>query len=149
MSEDEKWMNYAIKEALKAEKNGEIPVGAVLVKDGNLIAKAHNQSIQNFDATAHAEIQLIRLAGKATQNYRLTGSSLYVTLEPCIMCFGAIVHARIEKLIFGAKDPKFGLSESTLNLDCKKKLNHKVEIRSGILEKNCSDILSSFFKSKR
>jgi len=149
MSEDEKWMSYAIEEAIKAEKNGEVPVGAVLVKNGNLLAKAHNQSIQNFDATAHAEIQLIRLAGKMQRNYRLTGCSLYVTLEPCAMCFGAIVHARIDSLIFGAKDLKFGVCGSNLNLNYEKNLNHKVAIRSGILEQKCSEILKSFFKLRR
>ena len=93
MNEDEKWMYLAIKEAIKAEKEGEVPVGAVLVKDGLLIAKAHNQPISKNDVTAHAEIQLIRAAGKKLKNYRLTGTSLYVTLEPCAMCVGAMMHA--------------------------------------------------------
>lgn len=149
MSEDEKWMNYAIEEAIKAEKKGEVPVGGVLVKDGKLIAKAHNQSIRNCDATAHAEIQLIRLAGQIEENYRLAGSSLYVTLEPCAMCFGALVHARIDSLIFGARDPKFGVCGSALNLSYEKNFNHKVAVRSGILEETCSKILKSFFKVRR
>lgn len=149
MNNDEKWMNYAIREALKAEKNDEVPVGAVLVKDGNLIASAHNESILNNDATAHAEIQLIRLAGSILGNYRLAGTSLYVTLEPCAMCFGAIVHARIETLIFGAKDPKSGVCGSSLNLINKKNFNHNINIRSGVLEETCSDILKSFFALKR
>jgi len=149
MNEDEKWMNYAIQEANKAKMNGEIPVGAVLVKNGILIAKAHNQSVQKHDASAHAEIQLIRSAGKKLENYRLTGSSIYVTLEPCAMCFGAIVHARIETLIFGAKDPKTGVCGSSIDLNNAKFLNHKVNVRSGILEDKCSDLLRSFFKLKR
>ncbi len=149
MNEDEKWMNYAIQEAIKAEMNGEVPVGAVLVKDGILIAKAHNQSVQKHDASAHAEIQLIRSAGKKLENYRLTGSSIYVTLEPCAMCFGAIVHARIETLIFGAKDPKTGVCGSSMDLNSIKIFNHKVNVRSGILESKCSDLLKSFFKLKR
>lgn len=149
MNEDEKWMNYAIQEANKAKMNGEIPVGAVLVKNGILIAKAHNQSIKKHDASAHAEIQLIRSAGIKLENYRLTGSSIYVTLEPCAMCFGAIVHARIETLIFGAKDPKTGVCGSSMDLNNAKFLNHKVNVRSGILEDKCSDLLRSFFKLKR
>ena len=100
MNEDEKWMQIAIQEAIKAEKVGEVPVGAVLVKDGLLIAKAHNQPISKNDATAHAEIQLIRLAGKELQNYRLSGSTLFVTLEPCAMCFGAMVHARVKRIVY-------------------------------------------------
>lgn len=149
MCEDERWMNFAIKEAIKAKNKGEVPVGAVLVKDGNLIAKAHNQSIRNFDATAHAEIELIRLAGKTQSNYRLVGSSLYVTLEPCAMCFGAIVHARIETLIFGANDPKSGVCGSSLDFNNGQNFNHRVKIRSGVLEKTCSEILKSFFELKR
>lgn len=149
MNEDEKWMNYAIQEAIKAEMNGEVPVGAVLIKDGILIAKAHNQSVQKHDASAHAEIQLIRSAGKKLENYRLTGSSIYVTLEPCAMCFGAIVHARIETLIFGARDPKTRVCGSSINLNNMKIFNHRVNVRSGILEKKCSDLLKSFFKLKR
>ena len=109
MNEDEKWMKIAIQESIKAEKEGEVPVGAVLVKDGLLIAKAHNQPISTNDATAHAEIQLIRTAGKVQENYRLTGTSLYVTLEPCAMCLGAMMHARIERIVYGTHDPKTGV----------------------------------------
>ena len=116
MYEDEKWMNIALKEALKAEKAGEVPVGAVLVKDGLLVAKAHNQPIATNDASAHAEIQLIRLAGDKLKNYRLNGASLYVTLEPCAMCLGAIMHARIERVIYGAHDLKTGVCGSSENL---------------------------------
>ena len=108
MSEDEKWMSLALKLAVKAEEEGEVPVGAILVKDGLLIAKAHNQPISTNDATAHAELQLIRTAGKKQENYRLTGTSLYVTLEPCAMCLGAMMHARIERIVYGAHDPKTG-----------------------------------------
>ena len=106
MSNDEKWMSLAIKQAIKAEEEGEVPVGAVLVKDGTIIEKAHNQPISTNDATAHAEIQLLRAAGKKKKNYRLTGTTLYVTLEPCAMCFGAMMHARIERIVYGANDPK-------------------------------------------
>ena len=109
MNEDEKWMALALEQANEAEKHGEVPVGAVLVKDGLLIAKAHNQPISSNDPTAHAEIQLLRIAGEKLANYRLTNTSLYVTLEPCAMCFGAMVHARIERIVFGAHDPKTGV----------------------------------------
>ena len=99
MNEDEKWMNLALEQAKKAEKEEEVPVGAILVKNGLIIAKAHNQPVSKNDATAHAEIQLLRAAGKKLENYRLTDTSLYVTLEPCAMCFGAIMHARIDRIV--------------------------------------------------
>jgi tRNA(adenine34) deaminase len=149
MNEDEKWMQIAIQEAMKAEKKGEVPVGAVLVKDGLLIAKAHNQPILKNDATAHAEIQLIRVAGKELQNYRLNGSTLFVTLEPCAMCFGAMVHARVKRIVYGAHDPKTGVcgsSEDLTNLNCFK---HKINITGGVSERKCSQLLQTFFKSRR
>ncbi len=149
MSDDEKWMNLAIKQAVKAEEKGEVPVGAILVKDGLLIAKAHNQPISTNDATAHAEIQLIRAAGKKQENYRLTGTSLYVTLEPCAMCLGAMMHARIERIVYGAHDPKTGVcgsSEDLTNANCFK---HKIKITGGVSERKCSQLLQTFFKSRR
>ena len=149
MTEDEKWMNLAIKQAIKAEKEGEVPIGAVLVKEGVLIAKAHNQPITKNDATAHAEVQLLRNAGKKLQNYRLTGSTLYVTLEPCAMCFGAMIHARVERIVFGAYDPKTGVcgsSEDLTNANCFK---HKINITGGVSERKCSQLLQTFFKSRR
>ena len=149
MNEDEKWMQIAIQEAIKAEKEGEVPVGAVLVKDGLLIAKAHNQSISKNDATAHAEIQLIRVAGKELQNYRLNGSTLFVTLEPCAMCFGAMVHARVKRIVYGAHDPKTGVcgsSEDLTNANCFK---HKINITGSVSERKCSQLLQTFFKSRR
>ena len=149
MNEDEKWMQIAIHEAIKAEKEGEVPVGAVLVKDGLLIAKAHNQPISKNDATAHAEIQLIRVAGKELQNYRLNGSTLFVTLEPCAMCFGAMVHARVKRIVYGAHDPKTGVcgsSEDLTNANCFK---HKINITGSVSEKKCSQLLQTFFKSRR
>ena len=106
MTKDEKWMQIAIEEAKLAIKENEIPVGALLIKDGKLIAQAHNQPIINHDPTAHAEIQALRKAGKRQKNYRLVGSTLYVTLEPCAMCFGAMIHARVERIVFGAFYPK-------------------------------------------
>ena len=149
MNEDEKWMQIAIQQAIKAEKEGEVPVGAVLVKDGLLIAKAHNQPISTNDATAHAEIQLIRAAGKIQENYRLTGASLYVTLEPCAMCLGAMMHARIERIVYGAHDPKTGAcgsSENLLDANC---FNHKIDLVSGVLENECKQLLNKFFISRR
>ena len=149
MNTDEKWMKIALKEAIKAEKEGEVPVGAVLVKDGVLIAKAHNQPILKNDATAHAEIQLIRNGGKNQENYRLTGTSLYVTLEPCVMCVGAIMHARIERIIYGAHDPKTGACGSCENLINSNCFNHKIDLVGGVLENQCGDLLKKFFISRR
>jgi len=149
MRNDEKWMQIAIQEAIKAEEDGEVPVGAVLVQDDQLIAKAHNQSISKKDATAHAEIQLIRVAGKELNNYRLNGSTLFVTLEPCAMCFGAMVHARVSRIVFGAYDPKTGVCGSSVDLTNSNCFNHKIHITKGILESKCSSLLQAFFKSRR
>ena len=149
MNNDERWMQIAIHEAINAEKEGEVPVGAVLVKDNLLIAKGHNQPISKNDATAHAEVQLIRAAGIINKNYRLTGTSLYVTLEPCAMCLGAIMHARIERIVFGAHDPKTGVCGSSVNLinaDC---FNHSITLVSGVLENECKNLLKKFFISRR
>ena len=149
MNEDEKWMKIAIQEAIKAEKDDEVPVGAVLVKDGLVIAKAHNQPISTNDATAHAEIQLLREAGKKLKNYRLTGTSLYVSLEPCAMCLGAIMHARIERLVFGAYDSKTGVCGSSENLIEANCFNHKINLVSGVLENESKQLLKKFFISRR
>ena len=149
MNDDEKWMTIAIQEALKAEAEGEVPIGGVLVKDGLLIAKAHNQPISKNDATAHAEIQLIRTAGKEQENYRLTGTSLYVTLEPCAMCLGAMMHARIERIVYGAHDPKTGACGSSENLIDANCFNHKIDLVSGVLENECRQLLKNFFISCR
>ena len=149
MTKDEKWMQLAIKEALKAESSGEVPVGAVLVKDNKLVAIAHNQSIAKHDPTAHAEIELLRLSGSQLNNYRLINCTLYVTLEPCAMCFGAMVHARIERIVFGALDPKTGVCGSCIDLNNESLFNHKISITGGVLGKECGDLLRLFFKSKR
>ncbi len=149
MTNDEKWMNLAIKQAIKAEKDGEVPIGAVLVKDGHLIATAHNQSITKSDASAHAEIQLLRKAGGKLQNYRLNASTIYVTLEPCAMCLGAMMHARIERIVFGAYDPKTGVCGSCDDLTSVDYFKHKIDIKGGILEQECRQILKSFFKLRR
>ena len=149
MSNDEKWMKIALNEANLAMIENEIPVGAVLVKNGKLIAQSHNQSIRTNDPTAHAEIQLLRKAGEQQKSYRLIGSTIYVTLEPCTMCFGAMVHARIERIVFGASDPKTGVCGSCINLNTENFFNHKISITRGILEKESSELLRLFFKSRR
>ena len=133
MSNDEKWMRIAIEEANLAMDKNEVPVGAVLVKNDTLIAQAHNKPITKNDPTAHAEIQLLRKAGEQQKNYRLPESTLYVTLEPCTMCFGAMVHARIDRIVYGASDPKTGVCGSRMNLNEENFFNHKISITSGIL----------------
>jgi tRNA(adenine34) deaminase len=149
MSNDEKWMRIAIEEANLAMDKNEVPVGAVLVKNDTLIAQAHNKPITKNDPTAHAEIQLLRKAGEQQKNYRLPESTLYVTLEPCTMCFGAMVHARIDRIVYGASDPKTGVCGSRMNLNEENFFNHKISITSGILEKESSELLKLFFKSRR
>ena len=149
MKKDEQWMQIAIKEAKLAMKENEIPVGSVLVLNEKIIAKAHNQPIGNNDPTAHSEIQLLRKAGKHKENYRLVGSTLYVTLEPCAMCLGAIMHARIKRIVYGAKDSKSGVCGSCADLSAASFFNHKVEIVGGVYSETCSELLQSFFKSIR
>ena len=149
MNKDSKWMQMALTQAEKAESLGEVPVGAVLIKDEMLIAQAYNQPILASDPTAHAEIKLLQAAGKITNNYRLTGSTLYVTLEPCIMCLGAIMHARISQVIFGAYDPKTGVCGSCEDLTKLNCFNHRIDITGGVLEEESKNLLHSFFKSKR
>jgi len=149
MNEDEKWMNLALEQARKAEEQGEVPVGAILVKDGLIIARAFNQPISTNDATAHAEIQLIKAAGEKLKNYRLTGATLYVTLEPCAMCLGAIMHARIKRLVFGAYDLKTGVCGSSENLIEANFFNHKIDLAGGVLENESKRLLKNFFISRR
>ncbi len=149
MNEDKKWMKLALIEALLAESEEEVPVGAVLVKNGKLIAKAHNQPISKNDPTAHAEIQAIREASKKQKNYRLIGTTLYVTLEPCAMCFGAMMNARVERVVFGASDHKTGVCGSCTNIIQESFFNHKIAISGGILEAESKEILKSFFKLRR
>ena len=149
MNEDEKWMSFALEEARKAEKEGEVPVGAILVKDDLVIARAHNKPISTNDPTAHAEIQLLRAAGEELKNYRLPGTTLYVTLEPCAMCLGAIMHARIERVVFGAHDPKTGVCGSSENFIEASCFIHKIDIASGVLENESKQLLKNFFNSRR
>tara|TARA_B110000008_G_C16943354_1_gene553404 strand:+ start:750 stop:1199 length:450 start_codon:yes stop_codon:yes gene_type:complete len=149
MTKDEYWMQIAIKEAKLAARENEIPVGAVIVQNDILVASAHNQPIKLNDPTAHAEIQAIRIAAKKKENYRLIGTTLYVTLEPCAMCFGAIMHARIHRIVFGALDHKTGVCGSCEDFNSLDFFNHKVSITSGVLQSSCSEILNSFFKKLR
>ena len=149
MNKDEQWMKIALIEAKLAMDENEVPVGAILVHENNLIAQAHNQPIKNNDPTAHAEIEVLRKAGEKLQNYRLAKTTLYVTLEPCAMCLGAMIHARIERVVFGASDPKSGVCGSTINLSSKSIFNHQISVSSRVLEHECKDILQSFFKLRR
>ncbi len=146
---DQQWMRYAIRLAERAEEQGEVPVGAVLVKDERCIAEGWNKPIQNHDPTAHAEMLAIRQAGFAMENYRLTDTTLYVTLEPCVMCMGAISHARIKRLVFGAFDPKRGAVCSALSLTEASFLNHDVAWQGGVNEGVCSNLLIDFFQARR
>ena len=149
MTRDEQWMKIAIDEAHLAMDENEIPIGAVLVKNNKLIAKAYNRPIINSDPTAHAEIEVLRKAGKKLMNYRLPKTTLYVTLEPCAMCLGAMIHARIERVVFGASDPKSGVCGSTIDLSSESIFNHQISASGGVLEHECKDILQSFFKLRR
>ena len=147
-SSDEIFMRAALDEARVALEKGEIPIGAVLVKDGAIICRSHNSPITLQDPTAHAEILALRKAGQQLNNYRLTGTELYVTLEPCVMCMGALVHARVKRLIFGARDPKAGAAGSVFNLASHDKLNHTIEVTPEVLAAECGDLLQKFFKDK-
>jgi len=142
-------MNYAYQQALKAYKNGEVPVGAILVNNGKIIAKSFNSQIKKNDPSAHAEINVLRYAGKKINNYRLVDSTLYVTLEPCIMCFGAIIHARIKELVFGAYDSKIGVISSQKSLLDSKTFNHSIEITGGVMKNECGALIKEFFLNKR
>ena len=143
------YMRIAINEAQKALLMSEVPVGAIIVLDGEIIGRGCNESIHQFDPTSHAEINAIRNAAENIGNYRLNGASLYVTLEPCAMCYGAIIHARISCLIFGAYDYKTGVCGSSIKLHEQNCFNHTPEIRGGVLERECSLILKEFFQEKR
>lgn len=146
---DEHWIRIAMAMAEKAEAAGEVPVGAVLVKGGQQIAAGYNLSISEHDPCAHAEIQCLRAAGQTIENYRLLDTTLYVTLEPCAMCAGAMVHSRIARVVFGAKDEKTGAAGTVLNLLQHPAFNHQVEVTSGVLAQDCADQLSRFFKRRR
>ena len=143
-------MRQALLEAQEAAREDEVPVGAVLVaQDGTVLAKAHNRTIALCDPTAHAEILALRAASRALGNYRLPNTTLYVTIEPCIMCMGALLHARVARIVFGAKDPKWGGAGSRYNLAADTGLNHAIDVRGGLLENECRELIQDFFRAKR
>ncbi|MCL2799504.1 MAG: tRNA adenosine(34) deaminase TadA [Endomicrobia bacterium] len=148
-SNNEYFIKEALKEAQKAQELGEVPVGAVIVKDNKIIARGFNRCITDKDPTAHAEIIALRKAAKKTGNYRLNGCVVYVTIEPCAMCAGALVNARIEKIFFGAYDKKAGACKSVFKIVNNKKLNHRIEFKSDILKSECAGIIKKFFEKKR
>jgi tRNA(adenine34) deaminase len=148
-STDEAWMRHAIRLAQRAEQQGEVPVGAIVVRDNRCIAEGWNVPITSHDPTAHAEVVAMRSAGVAVENYRLIDATLYVTLEPCVMCIGAMSHARINRLVFGAYDPKRGAVCNALSLTDASFLNHKISWDGGVLETECSELLRDFFKARR
>ena len=146
---DEKYMKMALEEAEKAGQGGEIPVGAVLLKGDRVLAKDHNRCIALNDPTAHAEILVLRKGGDLLRNYRLSETVMYVTAEPCPMCVSAMVHGRIQRLVYGTLEPKFGAVESKFRLLDDTGLNHKVNVDRGVLEKECGEVLKTFFKERR
>jgi tRNA(adenine34) deaminase len=148
-TQEEMWMQRAIAEAKAAQEAGEVPVGAAIVKHGELISVGQNRNLRDHDPSAHAEIVALRAAGARLGNHRLEGCELYVMIEPCAMCAGALVHARLKRLVYGAKDPKAGAVESVLNLLNHPRLNHRMEITAGVLQQECADILKAFFRSRR
>ena len=148
--DDSHWMEYALRLAHQAEAEGEVPVGAVIVSEGKIIGEGFNRPIESRDTTAHAEILAIRDAAQRVDNYRLLNATLYVTLEPCVMCAGAIVHARIDRLVYGASDPKGGACGTVFDLlPADERFNTRVEVKSGVLASECGSLLSQFFQRRR
>jgi tRNA(adenine34) deaminase len=143
------WMQRALELALKAESLGEVPIGAVLVKDDQILGEGYNSPISKHDPTAHAEIMALREAANRIGNYRLLNTTLYVTVEPCVMCAGALVHARVKEVVFGATEPRTGAAGSIFDILQSSKLNHQVAVRGGVLAQECADLLQQFFKLRR
>jgi len=146
---DRQFMEQALEQAGLAALTGEVPVGAVLVRNGEVISKAFNQSITNHDPSAHAEMLALRQAALSAENYRLPGTTLYVTLEPCIMCAGAMLHARVDRIVYGATDPKTGAAGSVLDVFSSKQINHQTVIEGGMMAQECGQLLRNFFKERR
>lgn len=146
---DERWMLEAIALARAAQARGEVPVGAVVVSDGRIVGRGGNAPVAANDPTAHAEIAALREAGQTLGNYRLPGCELYVTLEPCAMCAGAIMHARIRRVVFGASDPKTGACGSVVDLFAESRLNHHTRVHGGVAAQECAALLSAFFAARR
>jgi len=147
--DNEEWMKLALKQAYYSIKDNEVPVGAIIILDNKIISSGYNQCVTKNDPTAHAEILAIKRAESLLKNYRLNNCEIYTTLEPCSMCYGAIIHARIRKITFGAYDPKTGVCGSCMDLSQSQCYNHKPEIIGGVMESECSEILKSFFQIKR
>jgi tRNA(adenine34) deaminase len=144
------FMREAILEAQQAAREDEVPVGALLVsRNGAVLARSHNRTIALSDPTAHAEILTIRSAGQALGNFRLLNTTLYVTIEPCMMCMGALLHARVSRIIYGAEDPKWGAAGSCYDLSADPRLNHTIDVEGGVLEKECRALIQAFFREKR
>ena len=146
---DEQWMRRALELAARAEAAGEVPVGAILVRDKEILGEGWNCPIGQSDPSAHAEIRALRAAGVATGNYRLIGTTLYVTMEPCAMCAGALVHARVSRLVFGAADSRAGAAGSVFDIVRSPQLNHRLEVVGGVLESDCRELVQAFFRSRR
>lgn len=146
---DRQFMQQALDQAKLAALAGEVPVGAVLVRDGQVISTGFNKPITNSDPSAHAEMMAIRAAAQDEKNYRLPGTTLYVTLEPCTMCAGAMLHARVDRVVFGANDPKTGAAGSVLNVFSEKQINHQTQVEGGIMGEECGQVLRDFFKERR
>ena len=149
IAQDAAWMRLAIEQAHQAESLGEVPVGAVLVIDGALIAAAFNAPISGCDPSAHAEIAVLRKAAELRKNYRLPFSTLYVTIEPCTMCMGAMIHSRVQRVVFGAREPRAGAVVSQLQLAGQSFYNHQIEVTEGVLADECGALVSTFFRAKR
>ena len=150
MSEqDTAWMQQALAEARAAAIAGEVPIGAILVRDGEAIARAHNRTITDCDPTAHAEMIALRAAAQVLKNYRLTGATLYVTAEPCAMCAGAMIQARVARVVYGCKEPKGGAAESCFSIFDHPMVNHRVEVLGGVLADECTRVLQEFFQARR
>lgn len=150
MLDDEKYMTLALAEARKAYELGEVPIGAVLVaEDGTIVSTGYNLREKNTDATAHAEMEAIRKGCQALKRWRLTGMTLYVTIEPCAMCAGALVNSRVDRLVYGSAESKFGAVESVFNIVNHKLLNHRMEVTAGVLEDECRSIMKDFFAMRR
>lgn len=149
MDTDIHWMEHALKLAERSKQEGEVPVGAMLIKGDEIIGEGWNQPISKHDASAHAEIMAIRAAGLNENNYRLPNTTLYVTLEPCTMCAGAIIHARIERVVYGAPDPRTGSAGSATDVFSGDYHNHRVQVEGGILREECGQILKDFFRERR
>jgi tRNA(adenine34) deaminase len=145
----ERWMQEALEEARRAEAQGEVPVGAIVLINEKVVGRGHNHSIRSHDPTAHAEIVALRHAAHSMRNYRLPGSVLVVTVEPCMMCVGAMIHARVDELIFGAADPKAGAVQSVFQMANVPQLNHQIAVTPGVLAEECSGLLRAFFESRR